>query len=75
MQAHELRNKYRMQARKLMKDRTLARQLDVNNSNLPFEYYESKYLSQGYNDNILYGKIIESSTRTNKIVNKALGMA
>ncbi len=65
-QAHFLRNKYRAQARKLMADRMLAEKLSINNTNLPFEYYENKYLNQGYNDNELYEKIIAASTRTNK---------
>jgi len=75
MQAHFLRNKYRAQARKLMADRMLAEELNVNNSNRPFEYYENKYLNQGYNDNELYEKIIAASARTNKMVNVALGIA
>lgn len=75
MQAHNLRNKYRTQARKLMKDRALAKHLNVNNSNLPFEYYESKYLNQGYKDNSLYEKIIAASIRTNESINKAFGLA
>jgi len=74
MQAHSLRNKYRYQARKLMVDRKLAEELNTNNSNLPFEYYESKYLDEGYNDNELYKKIIVMSTKTNKIVNESLGI-
>lgn len=74
IQAHFLRNKYRMQARKLMKDRELAEYLDVNNSNLPFEYYESKYLKQGYDGKFLYEKILDASTRSNKTVNKNLGI-
>lgn len=74
-QAHFLRNKYRAQARKLMADRMLAEKLSINNTNLPFEYYENKYLNQGYNDNELYEKIIAASTRTNKMVNVALGIS
>lgn len=74
-QAHSLRNKYRMQARKLMKDRELAEYLDVNNSNLPFDYYEKKYLKQGYNGVFLYEKILDSSTKSNRIVNERLGLA
>ena len=73
-QSHFLRNKYRAQARKLMADRMLAEKLSINNTNLPFEYYENKYLNQGYNDNELYEKIIAASTRTNKMVNVALGI-
>ena len=74
MQAHSLRNKYRDQARKLMADRKLAEELNTNNSNLPFEYYENKYLNEGYNDNELYKKIIIMSTKTNRIVNQSLGI-
>jgi len=74
IKAHLLRNKYRMQARKLMKDRKLAEYLNVNNSNLPFEYYENKYSRQGYTGNLLYEKILEASNRTNKDVNKQLGI-
>ncbi|AKA69823.1 phage protein [Clostridium scatologenes] len=58
-----------------MKDRELAEYLDTNHSNLPFEYYEKKYLKQGYNGNLLYKKILEASNRTNKKVNKELGIA
>lgn len=75
IKAHWLRNKYRMQARKLMRDRELAEYLDTNHCNLPFEYYEKKYLKQGYNGNLLYKKILEASNRTNKKVNKELGIA
>ena len=74
MQAYSLRNKYRDQARKLMADRKLAEELNTNNSNLPFEYYENKYLNEGYNDNELYKKIIIMSTKTNRIVNQSLGI-
>ncbi|MGO5075912.1 hypothetical protein ACTQ4K_18630 [Clostridium sporogenes] len=63
-----------MQARKLMRDRELAAYLDINNSNLSFEYYENKYLKQGYTGNLLYRKILEASNRTNKEVNKQLGI-
>lgn len=75
IQAHFLRNKYRTQARKLMSDRNLAKHLDNNNYNLPFEYYENKYLKQGYSNNSLYEKILDASTRSNKMVNKKLGIA
>lgn len=74
MQAHSLRNRYRTQARKLMRDRKLAKHLDINNHNLPFEYYENKYLKQGYRDDSLYEKILDASTRSNKMVNKSLGI-
>lgn len=74
IRAHFLRNKYRMQARKLMKDRQLAEYLEVNNCNLPFEYYENKYSKQGYTGNLLYEKILEASNRTNKEVNRQLGL-
>ncbi|EDS77547.1 hypothetical protein [Clostridium massiliodielmoense] len=57
-----------------MKDRKLAKYLNVNNCNLDFEYYENKYINQGYSDNSLYEKILEASTRTNKLVNKSLGI-
>jgi hypothetical protein len=75
IKAHLLRNKYRMQARKLMKDRELAEYLDANHSNLPFEYYEEKYSKRGYTGNLLYRKILEASNRTNKKVNRELGIA
>ncbi|WMJ81749.1 hypothetical protein RBU49_05765 [Clostridium sp. MB40-C1] len=74
IQAHFLRNKYRTQARKLMRDRKLAKHLDINNYNLPFEYYENKYLKQGYRNNSLYEKILDASTRSNKTVNKIFGI-
>ncbi|KAJ53013.1 Rhs family protein [Clostridium tetanomorphum DSM 665] len=74
IQAHYLRNKYRTEARKLMRDRKLAKHLDINNHNLPFEYYENKYLKQGYSNDSLYEKILDASTRSNKMVNKKLGI-
>lgn len=74
MQAHSLRNKYREQARQLMKDRKLAKKLEINNANLPFEHYINKYLNQGYTGDYLYDKILESSTRSNSAVNKELGI-
>ncbi|GAA0124811.1 hypothetical protein [Clostridium senegalense] len=74
-QAHFLRNKYRMQARKLMKDKELANHLNYNNTNKPFEYYESKYMKKGYDGDTLYQKIIDASTRSNKQVNKQLGLS
>lgn len=58
-----------------MRDRELAEYLDTNNSNLPFEYYEKKYLKQGYNGRVLYEKILDSSTRSNRLVNEQLGIA
>lgn len=64
-----------MQARKLMKDRELAEYLNINNSNLPFEYYENKYFKKGYTGKFLYEKILDASTRSNKTVNKKLGIA
>lgn len=57
-----------------MRDRELAEYLDTNNSNLPFDYYESKYLKQGYKGILLYEKILDSSTKSNRIVNERLGL-
>lgn len=74
VKAHKLRNKYRMQARQLMKDRILANYLDLNHSNKPFEYYEKKYSQKGLSDKSLYKRILEASTRTNKDVNMKLGI-
>ncbi|WP_039222419.1 hypothetical protein [Clostridium novyi] len=51
-----------------------AQYLDINNYNLSFEYYENKYLKQGYKHDSLYEKILDSSTRSNKFVNKSLGI-
>lgn len=57
-----------------MRDRELAEYLDNNNSNLPFDYYENKYLKQGYKGILLYEKILDSSTKSNRIVNERLGL-
>lgn len=57
-----------------MRDRELAEYLDTNNSNLPFDYYENKYLKQGYKGILLYEKILDSSTKSNRIVNERLGL-
>lgn len=74
IQAYSLRNKYRTEARLMMKNRELALELDMNKPNLPIEYYIDKYAKKGYDGDVLYEKILESSTRSNKAVNKRLGL-
>ncbi|MDE7436677.1 MAG: hypothetical protein K2N01_12780 [Lachnospiraceae bacterium] len=75
MQAHELRNTYRTQARELMKDQIARKQLDQNHPNTSFEeMIEHKMKKYGLNEQEAYQDIIRSSTTTNKKYDKIAGV-
>jgi hypothetical protein len=78
-QACEFRNTFRTQARDLMKDQKVRRQLDLKYPNLPFEYYVKKYLKPGPDGKVaslddVYRTIIEKSTTSNKAFDKKAGV-
>lgn len=74
-QACELRNTYRTQARKLMSDQKLRKELDANNPNKTFdELLESKMQIKGLTREQVIMDIYKTATKTNKKVNKKLGL-
>lgn len=73
-QACSLRNKYKFQARELMKDQEKRELLDKERPILDYEYYYDKYSKMYDNDEDIFKAIINSSTRPNKRVNKSLGL-
>lgn len=78
-QASDLRNKYRTEARDMMKDQETRKWLDLTKPNLPFEYYFKKYSKPKEDGNIptideVYNMIINKSTTTNKEFDKKAGV-
>ncbi len=74
-QACELRNTYRTQARCLMSDQKLRKELDANNPNKTFdELLESKMQIKGLTREQAILDIYKTATKTNKKVNKKLGL-
>lgn len=73
-QAHELRNKYKFQARELMEDQEKRKILDEKYPLKDFNYYYDKYSKIYENEDDIYKAIINSSTRPNSEVNKSLGL-
>lgn len=72
-QAHSLRNKYRTEARLMMKNRETAEELNKKYPNPTFEnLLEHKKNKYGLTDNEAYLDIIRSSQTTNKNVNERL---
>ena len=75
IQACELRNAYRTQARELMKDQKERKYLDEKYPNPTFEQLvEYKKLKYGLNDEEAYYDIVRSSTTTNKKFDKKAGI-
>lgn len=75
MQAHELRNKYRTQARDLMKNQEERKQLDIDKPNISFEdLILSKMKRKGKSREEAIKDILKTATKTNKEVNKSLGL-
>ena len=69
--AHELRNRYKRQARWLMRDKEAAKNLPKPKS---FNELVDKYRSEGLSGDDIYKEIRDASTRTNRKVNeKVLG--
>lgn len=74
-QAHELRNKYRTQARDLMKDQVARKGLDQDFPNLTFEQLmERKKTKYGLEGDAAYQDIVRSSTTTNKKFDEKAGI-
>lgn len=78
-QASELRNQFRTQARDLMKDQEVRRQLDLKYPNLPFDYYVKKYSKPDPDGTVptmdeVYRMIIKKSTTSNKTFDKKAGV-
>lgn len=75
MQAHELRNTYRTQARDLMKNQEERKELDAKHPNPSFEQLvEHKKLKYGLSQDEAYNDIIRSSQTTNKKYDKIAGI-
>lgn len=73
--AHELRNKYRTQARDLMKNQTIRQELDRDFPNLTFEQLlERKKNKYGLEGEAAYQDIVRSSTTTNKQFDEKAGI-
>lgn len=74
-QAHGLRNMYRTQARDLMENQKERRQLDIDFPNLSFEeQIKKKFDDKGMNREQAIEDILKTASKTNKKVNKTLGM-
>lgn len=74
MQAHELRNGYKQQARNMMQNTKAAEQLNTERPLLDFDYYFDKYSKQYQTEDEVYKAILDSSTRPNHQVNKQFGL-
>jgi len=73
-QAFELRNEIRTQARELMADRKLAEELNASDPNKTWEGIIAEKQVKGLTGDDIWHGIIESSTRSRKSVNEALGL-
>lgn len=75
-QAFELRNHYKMQARNLMVDEKMKNELNEREKPKTFEFLVEKYKKELKTQDMdrVYKAIIDSSTRTNKKVNKILNV-
>ena len=75
IQAFNMRNKLRTQARDLMSDRKLAEKLMRDEPNMAFqELVRKKYKQKGLTGDALWQDIIDSSQKSRKSVNKKLGL-
>lgn len=74
-QAHSLRNKYRTEARNMMKDQIKRAELDIKSPNKSFnELLEYKMGNKKITKDEAMQDIIKTATKTNKMVNKSLGL-
>lgn len=73
MQAHDLRNTFRTEARFAMQDQEAAAQLNATNPNLTWEQVVAKY-STDYSGDELWQQIINASQRSRASVNQQLGV-
>ena len=75
VQAHGLRNMYRIQARDLMLDQEKRKELDIKHPNQTFEeMLQHKKLKYGLSTEDAYKDIIRSSQTTNKEYDKKAGL-
>lgn len=75
IQAHSLRNQYRSEARLMMQDRALAEQLDREQPHKPFDVLlQDKMERKGLSIDEAYQDIIDTAGKTNKQVNRKLGL-
>lgn len=74
-QAHGLRNTYRTQARDLMKDQEKRKQLDIDHPNKSFEkFIQDKINRKHLTKEQAIEDTLKTATKTNKQVNKSLGL-
>ncbi|UZT82645.1 phage minor capsid protein [Caproicibacterium sp. BJN0003] len=74
-QACELRNRYRTQARDLMRDQKTRKALDIEHSNKSFEEtVQDKMKRKGISRDEALADIVKTSAKPNKTVNKQLGL-
>ncbi|WP_264988453.1 minor capsid protein [Lysinibacillus piscis] len=74
-QAHAMRNRYRTEARLMMNNREAAEALNESNPNIEFEdLVISKMERKGLTKEQAYQDIIDTAGKTNKKVNKKLGL-
>lgn len=74
-QACELRNTFRTQARELMKDQELRRQLDKTDPNKSFEeLIKDKMQRKGLDRTQAIEDILKTASKSRKSVNKAFGL-
>ncbi len=67
----DARNALKRATRDAMADCEAAAKLDKEKPIQSFEYYEKKYMAEGYEGEALWRKIVESGTeKTNKAVNE-----
>ncbi|AZD93770.1 hypothetical protein C4K13_4361 [Pseudomonas chlororaphis subsp. aureofaciens] len=74
MQAFEMRNANRTQARELMSDRISADRLTREEPNMTWAQMVEYRKSQGLTGDNIYRSILDSSQRTRAEVNKRLGV-
>ena len=74
VQAHEIRNSFKFQARELMKNQEARKIIDQNKPLQPVEYYYEKYSKIYTNEDDIYRAIINASSRTNKKFNDEFGL-
>lgn len=73
--ACELRNTFRTQARDLMRDQEARKKLDIEHPNRTFEEtIQDKMQRKGLTRDEAFSDIIATATKTNKAVNKQLGL-
>jgi phage putative head morphogenesis protein, SPP1 gp7 family len=74
-QAHNFRNTYRTQARDLMKDQDERKKLDLEHPNISFDkLIESKMTRKNMTREEAVKDVLKTATKTNKEVNKSLGL-